>query len=351
MKRLTLIIFLLAAGYLNGQYYFSGNLDPNAAGKTVYLSLVEDYRKTTRPYADQIIRKTTSGPEGRFEFRGTNLSPENRIYRIHVDDCEDSGAGAGHFLTGCNQYRAVHFLARNQDTILFPDTLEGEVFCDIQSTNPNSRDLLEVDALKEQMILDFTEFPSPASRELNMDSWFGRWKDQGRSTGEPLTELYIYAFLSDRGSETHDYYLKDLNSSTYYEDLADRLQKNYPDAAFTRSYLSEIKADLNFADTNRIPPPGLSKVLWSLLAISILLNLYFIWKKETARRRKEAWKDETILTQQEQAILQEILEGRTNKEIASALFISLSTVKSHINSIYKKLDVASRRDLKSHFRK
>jgi DNA-binding CsgD family transcriptional regulator len=56
------------------------------------------------------------------------------------------------------------------------------------------------------------------------------------------------------------------------------------------------------------------------------------------------------LTQQEKAVLHEILEGRSNKEIAAALFISLSTVKSHINSIYKKLGVNSRKDLKTHFR-
>ena len=330
MKRLVLIMFVLAAGNLRGQYYFSGNLDPAKAGKTVYLSLVTDYRMTSRPYFEQIIQKTKAGPEGRFEFRGDNLIPENRIYRIHVDECEEARDGAGHFLKGCNQYQAALFLARNQDTITFPDTLDGEVLCEIHSTNPGSGDLLEVDAMKEQMILDFTEFPSPASRELNLKKWFGRWKDHGLASGEPLTELYIYSFLSDRGSETHEHYLKELVTSSYYRDLADRLADTYPDAAFTKSYLSEIQADLNIATMEMEPPARLPRILLPLLAISILLNLYFIWKSAAFRVGIQARKDEGILTQQEQTILQKILEGRTNKEIASALFISLSTVKSHI---------------------
>ena len=48
-------------------------------------------------------------------------------------------------------------------------------------------------------------------------------------------------------------------------------------------------------------------------------------------------------------IQEKIAEGKSNKEIASELFISLSTVKTHINNLYKKLDVSSRDDLKSLF--
>ena len=48
------------------------------------------------------------------------------------------------------------------------------------------------------------------------------------------------------------------------------------------------------------------------------------------------------LTRREQEILQLIIEGSTNKQIAQDLFLELSTVKWHINRIYKKLGVRSR---------
>jgi len=39
----------------------------------------------------------------------------------------------------------------------------------------------------------------------------------------------------------------------------------------------------------------------------------------------------------------------SNKEIADSLFISVSTVKSHINAIYTKLSITSRKEIPSFF--
>jgi WD40 repeat protein/serine/threonine protein kinase len=48
------------------------------------------------------------------------------------------------------------------------------------------------------------------------------------------------------------------------------------------------------------------------------------------------------LTRREQEILHLIIEGNTNQQITQNLFLELSTVKWHINRIYKKLGVRSR---------
>ena len=48
------------------------------------------------------------------------------------------------------------------------------------------------------------------------------------------------------------------------------------------------------------------------------------------------------LSRREREVLREISEGYSNQEIASRLVISSSTVKSHINSIYRKLQTKSR---------
>lgn len=49
-----------------------------------------------------------------------------------------------------------------------------------------------------------------------------------------------------------------------------------------------------------------------------------------------------FLTKQESNVLQLIVRGMTNKEIAEKLNISYGTVKTHINNVYSKLDVHSR---------
>ena len=56
------------------------------------------------------------------------------------------------------------------------------------------------------------------------------------------------------------------------------------------------------------------------------------------------------LTERQKAVYDLIISGKANKEIMAELFIEQSTLKSHINQIYKKLKVKSRRELKSKFK-
>jgi two-component system NarL family response regulator len=48
------------------------------------------------------------------------------------------------------------------------------------------------------------------------------------------------------------------------------------------------------------------------------------------------------LSEREHAILQMLVKGRSNKEIGSALFIAEDTVKTHLKSLFNKLDVHDR---------
>ena len=63
--------------------------------------------------------------------------------------------------------------------------------------------------------------------------------------------------------------------------------------------------------------------------------------REAARIRQSESMVET-LTLREQEILNLIIEGRSNKEIAQTLFITITTVKWYVNQIYRKLGVRSR---------
>jgi DNA-binding NarL/FixJ family response regulator len=53
------------------------------------------------------------------------------------------------------------------------------------------------------------------------------------------------------------------------------------------------------------------------------------------------------LSERETEVVQAIAKGRTNTEIAADLFISLSTVKSHLASIHNKLGVRNRVEIAS----
>jgi LuxR family transcriptional regulator, maltose regulon positive regulatory protein len=52
--------------------------------------------------------------------------------------------------------------------------------------------------------------------------------------------------------------------------------------------------------------------------------------------------DIEALSARELEVLRHIAEGASNREIAGALFVSLGTVKRHLNNIFIKLDAHSR---------
>ena len=63
------------------------------------------------------------------------------------------------------------------------------------------------------------------------------------------------------------------------------------------------------------------------------------YMRQVAKREVEDSYD--LLTPREKEVLQLIAEGRTNKEVANLLLISLYTVESHRGKILEKLDLHS----------
>ena len=76
-----------------------------------------------------------------------------------------------------------------------------------------------------------------------------------------------------------------------------------------------------------------------LLAVALSLYGYRFYKQQT---NLKIWRE---LSQREIDIVGLILSGKSNKEVALALSIELSTVKTHVNNIYAKLRVNNRKDL------
>ncbi len=344
------ILFLLTSLFAEAQYSFSGFINPDEWHNTVYLSIVEDYRKMSGVYSEQIIAKTTADNTGYFEFKGNILDPDNRIYRIHIDKCSETEQDLNHFNGHCSDSEELLFIAKNTDTLNLPFSFGNQVFCKVESNNPKANAFLKIDSLKNEMRFAYGEVRSEANRKLNNKKWFKKLQDFGESLNEPIAELAIYAYLSDRSSDLHSHYVEDLRDNTYYVDLRGRLEAAYPNAPYTLQYKNELAADefMLASSAERDSNANSNIYLYILLAISFILNAFLLF--QYWNRKKSKTEDlKAKLSKQEQVVLEHLLQDKTNKDIAEALFLSVSTVKSHTNNIYKKLNVQSRDDAKSLF--
>ena len=64
-----------------------------------------------------------------------------------------------------------------------------------------------------------------------------------------------------------------------------------------------------------------------------------------ARPRRDALRGRDALTPSELRVALLAADGRTNRQIAEALFLTLRTVETHLTSSYSKLNISSRREL------
>ncbi len=351
MRKISLLLLLAVPVFCQAQFSFSGFADPKQEYSSVYLSLVEDYRKLSGVYSEQIISKATPDEYGYFEFKGNMLDANNRIYRIHIDSCPEDEQNLNHFNGHCSNSEELLFIAKNTDTIELPISFGKQIFCKIKSNNQKANALAQIDSLKEDMRFAYSEYPSEASRKLNDKKWFKTLQEFGKSLNEPIAELYIYAYLSDRSSDLHNYYVEDLKNNPYYGDLKNRLITNYPENAYTKQYINELEADqymLTAFDQNN--KNNWMILFYLVLFISIGLNIYLLWRFWKKQKNKTAQLKEK-LSKQEQVVLELLLQNKSNKAIAETLFLSVSTVKTHTNNIYKKLNAQSRDDVKSLFLK
>jgi two-component system, NarL family, response regulator LiaR len=88
--------------------------------------------------------------------------------------------------------------------------------------------------------------------------------------------------------------------------------------------------------------------IWLALKLSKPKIKTVVVEKEVYVSRRENFAPDTALISQlelskrELEILSLLAEGHSNQEIATKLFVSLSTIKTHLQNIFEKLDVKRR---------
>jgi len=117
----------------------------------------------------------------------------------------------------------------------------------------------------------------------------------------------------------------------------------YENAPYVKRALSDGAAGYLLKDAT---PEDLSQAInvamsgsGNVLSPRVIQNLF---DEDAGNAGANGRRNEFSLTQRENDILELLSEGRSNREIAGALFLSEKTVKAHLAAIFRKLGVTNR---------
>lgn len=338
------ILFFSAGQFCFGQYSISGYLDTPTKNKRVYLSLLR-FNEENTIYEDQILTSTLTDSLGYFSFEGKLLSEKHAIYRIHARVDENKSPLQMAFNEDLKNLH--NFIFSNLDTIVFEKNSKYW-FSTNTNTNPIDRQWQEFSKYATQLNLELASLRDFESRD--------------ESSEQLLSELKAYTDIKDAhplvtllliGNVQESVLQEDLKKDpVFYTTLQDSLNSYYDNKVYAEQY-KELRRDLSITET-QLDLEFYKKLTYILAGIGLILliGIVYLLVKLKRKMNEQPPQENINLTNQEERIAELIIQDKTNKEIAAELFVSLSTVKTHIRNIYAKLEVGNRQEfvekLKNH---
>ena len=323
--------------FCDGQYLVEGKIKHPDPGLTAYLDVLNEWDDYERIAEGQILKKIDIDSSGYFSFSGAELSNQLGLYKVHfsVDSYTPYYMSwtpdSKNFLIFCLSNTDTLFLAMKTPQFV-PGTYS------LTSSLPANQRLLDACLKADQFYQELEEAQTPTQSEL-IES---KQRDFFASLIEEEEDGLVQVVALTLGNfDPHAY--QDL-----FMLVADRLQGTEYRDTYTHS-LDRFLGAAFYRDLQKEN----TWYRWALLlAGAIILLLIILLFREKARGSVAVAEsvpnliDE--LTPREKQIFQLMAEGKTNKEISNSQSISESTVKSHINNIYRKTGIKSRKELQNY---
>ena len=334
LKRILPFIILLIGNYCYGQYSISGYLDTPEKNKRVYLCLLQfDEVDTIDP--DHILTSTLTDSLGYFSFEGSLLSDKHALYRIYANLDEDVEGVQKYDMEDLKNFH--NFIFSNRDTIVFEKNKKFW-FSSHDNTNPVDKEWRTYESYARKLRAEFLEFNNQKESEQTTYLFLKELKSFVlEKEPHPLTTQILLASLPSSAIK------KDLSDDPeFYVQLLGQLNDYYNNSSYALQYRgfldnlyrSESKEELIF----------FKKLSYALAFLCILLSggMVMLGIKLKHARTFQQIPIDFSLSSQEEKVAELMIDNKSNKEIASELFISLNTIKTHIRNIYAKLEVSNR---------
>jgi len=318
MKKLNiLLILLLNCFFLQAQNGISGYVnisDFENWEKEVTLYEVDMSGKELK-VKDDLLAKATIDDSGYFEFSGVLFQGHDRFYKIELK-------GIGDRPLPFPNYK--FFIFNNTDSLYFHKG--GQLFANY--INSNLADL------EWQKLHQFN-----TTHNVNNDSVFQK---KYKPYLKDSLQILMVKLVSIKQLKDKKLLEKDVRENeAYYRTLLEEFQASNLDPhdyAYLENQITKVElSDVNFKYQ--------ASLLWNLIAALLIIGLIFSYFNLRQKSVQQLQIATPQLSVQEENIKNLILEGKTNKQIAGELFISISTVKTHITNLYKKLGVSNRKEI------
>ncbi len=320
-RKVTLLIFFLYGFLAVGQTSISGQVDTAVVptNQEVYLGLVS-VDEVSQEVMKEPVDSALIDADGFFSFPSLKIAAKDAVYRIYVDRVEKALEGT--------LKAEQRFIFSQKDSIRFK-----------KNKNPFSQYSNTNKADAEWKRLRKYESALSQVNAKDSDSISFAYVNGVKTYAKDSLRILMVKLIGIKQLDTKDLLEKDIaKNAEYYIALLKELKKSDLD----RSDYLFLENKLAFLTTETAEAKFRVSTILNLILGGALLAL--VWLLLRQRNRKNTW-DLSDLSKQERTIQYLILEGKSNKEIAGELFISLSTVKTHITNIYSKLQVSSRKEL------
>ncbi len=343
-KTIQILLALLFIGFSIptsfAQYKISGYIDSEQKNKTVYLSLLK-YDEETMITENQILFSTQTDNSGYFEFKGQLLSEKDKLYRIHSNINAINGLQLVHDAEKSNYH---NFIFSNRDTISFLKS-GSNWFGKSTNSNLTDKEWKKLKSFEEQLEKNKGQIKNKEAQQQAVNDFAEKVKSYSeKNITNPLLKLLAFSDIKKSDFDIKTDFEKDLE---YYNAISNSLRNYYGETSYFLQFQDEISKISNVILQQEYAFQKKLNYFLGFLVLALALISIFQYKKLKSLQPKASPQElsNLTLTNQEEKITKLILAEKSNKEIADELFISLSTVKTHIRNLYAKLDVANRYEL------
>ena len=339
MKKVVLIIGLCILWIhtrVQASYRVRGQVNLSSAWQPqIFMAAIPSLDDYYNAYPDLLIDAAIIEPDGSFELSGDNLPLEPHFYRLYMMKKENSEFDACLYVGG-DDHNFLHvILSEHSDIAISVDTQAVAPFAGAQISG--DRDNERMTELSHLVLPKFYFYQIKYTSELR----FSREKLNRDLLNFADTCQQDMASLAALINTDFDKYY--MPNQEIYADFEYRLQRS----GLNSAYLQDYQKKLLYHDPKLFRDQSRWKnMVIGVLSVIIIILLYFLLGKKQLKAIASPKLDDPreLLTNKEEEIFDLIVNGKSNKEIASQLFIEVSTVKTHINNIYSKLNVSSRRE-------